>query len=1093
MSMKRTISDRPKAGGDGPPKKKARKGKGPAREANERAQWPEYFESVFQTAQALNTVLAFVSSRKHLATTFPVVRSSVDGLLKMPLKLEVVAELKALLPDLIKFAYIPKNELLVTDGVNQRSKSPDFGKYLGTSSGGGAVDEHVLILEFADNSKGKKSAAQGQLITMPPAMTPAAVKKLVEKRNERFVQAVNEYEPLHVFSIQKLTSMYSLLEATQPPEDSVQLLQAAGRDHIPVHPGVSSEQAPVRDLHIPDAASRPSIDELLTEIEKEEWYKSQIVANKVFEPRKSRTAPLANPLSDALAHALSASRGISSFYIHQAAAIDALDAGRNVIVSTSTASGKSVPTLRCLLEDASSRAIFVYPTKALAQDQKAALQQLLGSCAGLEHIQVDTYDGDTPQDRRRQIRERASIIFTNFDTLHASILPHEELWRPFLQDLKIFAIDELHYYTGLFGSHVAYILRRFRRICAAVGNNHVKFVSCSATISNPRQHMERITGLPPADIDVVTEDGAPCGEREFVVWNPPPVDEDMPMAGRKSSIGEATLLMRYLMKRGVRVILFCKIRRVCELAMKTLRAQLGEEGRYDILDRVRSYRGGYSQEDRRAIERDAFSGHLLGIIATNALELGVDIGALDAVIMLGFPFSVASFRQQAGRAGRRSRDSLAVLVGYGDPLDQHYMEHPEELFDGQIEDLVIDLESKVVLEAHLQCAAHEMPLSARDDVYFGPQMLEICESRLSKDDDGWYHTHPKFLPYPAQFISIRGMQEEKYLAVDVTKPDAPRTLEEIEISRALFEIYEGAVFIHQGMTFMVNEISHDDRIARLVKADVNWVTSPRDYTDVDAKQTYRIREVQGPYRAYYGRVEVMTKVFGFFKIRNGSILDTVDVDSEPWLRDSTGFWVDLSQRVLDVLRSKNILVAEAIHSAQHAFLNRFALAQEVRTECKAPEKEYMSRETSRKRPARLIFYDLPGKGGGVTSKAFDNVQDIFQKAADAIASCNCEEGCIKCIASTACKEKNEVHSKIGALVIIRDILGQLIDVKDIPDQQPSRGHVDSIVVAHPVKAAEGVTVEHTHAIEHTDIDEQKPSIEHTDFVEQKPNIASTSS
>ncbi|KAI5835646.1 P-loop containing nucleoside triphosphate hydrolase protein [Schizophyllum commune Tattone D] len=1078
MSMKRTIIDRPKAGGDGPPKKKARKGKGPAREANERAQWPEYFESLFKVFKALNTVLAFVSSRKHLATTFPVVRSSVEGLLKMPLKLEVVAELKALLPDLIKFAYIPKNELLVTDGVNQRSKSPDFGKYLVTSSGGGAVDEHVLILEFADNSKGKKSAAQGQLITMPPAMTPAAVKKLVEKRNERFVQAVND-----------------LLEATQPPEDPVQLLQAAGRDHIPVHPVVGSEQAPVRDLHIPDAASRPSIDELLTEIEKEEWYKNQMVANKVFEPRKSRTAALENPLPDALAHALSASRGISSFYIHQAAAIDALDAGRNVIVSTSTASGKSVPTLRCLLEDPSSRAIFVYPTKALAQDQKAALQQLLGSCAGLEHIQVDTYDGDTPQDRRRQIRERASIIFTNFDTLHASILPHEELWRPFLQDLKIFAIDELHYYTGLFGSHVAYILRRFRRICAAVSNNHVKFVSCSATISNPRQHMERITGLPPSDIDVVADDGAPCGEREFVVWNPPPVDEDMPMAGRKSSIGEATLLMRYLMKRGVRVILFCKIRKVCELAMKTLRAQLSEEGRYDILDRVRSYRGGYSQEDRRAIERDAFSGHLLGIIATNALELGVDIGALDAVIMLGFPFSVASFRQQAGRAGRRSRDSLAVLVGYGDPLDQHYMEHPEELFDGQIEDLVIDLKSKVVLEAHLQCAAHEMPLSARDDVYFGPQMLEICGSRLSKDDDGWYHTHPKFLPYPAQFISIRGMQEEKYLAVDVTKPDAPRTLEEIEISRALFELYEGAVFIHQGMTFMVNEISHDDRIARLVKADVNWVTSPRDYTDVDAKQTYRIREVQGSYRAYYGRVEVMTKVFGFFKIRNNSILDTVDVDSEPWLRNSTGIWVDLSQRVLDVLRSKNIMVAEAIHSAQHAFLNRFALAQEVRTECKAPEKEYMSRETSRKRPARLIFYDLPGKGGGVTSKAFDNVQDIFQKAAAAIASCNCEEGCIKCIASTACKEKNEVHSKIGALVIIRDILGQLTDIEHIPDQKPSRGHVDSIVVAHPVKAAEGVTVEHTHthAIEHTHASEPTHAFEDTDIDEQKPNIASISS
>ncbi|KAL1746966.1 P-loop containing nucleoside triphosphate hydrolase protein [Schizophyllum fasciatum] len=1037
------------AGGSGPPKKKSRKGKEPLSDTDRKAQWPDYFENLYKVFKALNTVLAFVSSRKHLATTFPVVRSSVEGLLKSPLKLEVVAELKALLPDLIKFAYIPKNELLVNDTTQQRGKSPDFSRYSSRADDAGIVDEHVLILELADNSKGKKSAAQGQLITLPPAMTPAAVKRLVEKRNQRFVQAVND-----------------LIEATEAPDDPVLLLQAAGRDHVPVHPGVDARQTPIHDLRIPDADDRPSIDEILTEIEKEEWYRNQMVANKVFEPRRSRTTQLSNPLPDVIKHALSTSRGISAFYIHQAAAIDALDAGRNVIVSTSTASGKSViyqvPTLRCLLEDASSRAIFVYPTKALAQDQKAALQQLLSSCAGLDNVQVDTYDGDTPQEHRKAIRERASVIFTNFDTLHASILPHEELWRQFFKDLKIFAIDELHYYTGIFGSHVAYILRRFRRICAAIGNWHVKFVSCSATISNPREHMEAITGLPSTDIDVVTEDGAPCGEREFVVWNPPPVDEDMPTAGRKSSIGEATLLMRYLMKRGVRVILFCKIRKVCEMAMKTLRAQLSEEGRYDILERVRSYRGGtyrYSQEDRRAIERDAFSGHLLGIIATNALELGVDIGALDAVIMLGFPMSLASFRQQAGRAGRRFRDSLAVLVGYGDPLDQHYMENPEELFDGKIDDLIVDLDSKVVLEAHLQCAAHEMPLSLQDDIYFGPHMREICETRLSRDDDGWYHAHPKFLPYPAQHVSIRGMQEEKYLIVDVTRADAPKTLEEVEISRALFEIYEGAVFIHQGMPFIVNEISHDDRIARLIRADVNWVTSPRDYTDVDAKQTYRIREIQSLYRAYYGRVEVMTKVFGYFKIRNNSILDTVDVDSEPWLRDSTGFWVDLSQRVLDVLRSKNIMVAEAIHSAQHAFLNRFALAQEVRTECKAPEKEYMAKETSRKRPARLIFYDLPGKGGGVTSKAFDNVQDIFQKAANAIETCNCEQGCIKCIASTACKEKNEVHSKIGALVIIRDILGQLTDIAHIPDQRPNRTH-DSIVVAHPVKAAEGVAIEH---------------------------------
>ncbi|KAG6897838.1 hypothetical protein C0992_010326 [Termitomyces sp. T32_za158] len=396
--------------------------------------------------------------------------------------------------------------------------------------------------------------------------------------------------------------------------------------------------------------------------------------------------------------------------------------------------------------------------------------------------------------------------------------------------------------------------------------------------------MSKIFGLTSEEIEAITKDGAPSGTKDFLVWNPPHIDEKVPSLGRHSSITEATGLMRFFMKRGIRVILFCKIRKVCELAMKTLRADLSNEGRLDILERTMPYRGGYSREDRRKIEQDAFNGRLLGIVATNALELGVDIGVLDAVIMLGFPVTIASFRQQAGRAGRRLKDSLAVLVADPYPIDQYYVTHPEELYEKSNDELVIDLNNKPLLEAHLQCAAQEMPLSHEDEKYFGDLFKEVCETQLVKDQDGWYHTNPKFLPYPSKFISILkvtdspvgGAQEETYAVVNVTKAEQSggrsSVLEEVEISRAIFEIYEGGV--------------------------------------------------------------------------------SVDLETPAWQRETTGVWIDVPKALLELFLLKGINPAEAIHAAQHAVLNRFSLAQDLKTECKVAEKEYKMAESKRKRPAR---------------------------------------------------------------------------------------------------------------------------------------------
>ncbi|KAF5373039.1 hypothetical protein D9758_001725 [Tetrapyrgos nigripes] len=1028
------------------------KGKGHETETLESEQeWPEYFNSLFKLFKAINTVLAFVSSRKQLANSFPAIRASVENIIKEPIDLSKVAELKALLPDIIKFAYVPRTSLQVFDSKKKRDNSPDFSIISQTrdsligltqaEEGSDSESEHVLSLEFADNWKGTLTGSGSSLpneahFSGLNSRTPKATKRLVERRNERFRKAVDE-----------------LLAATPPSDDPVALVQKAARDHIPVNPDTTSDDPFAMDdgpiLPIPDPEHRPSIEEVLEEIQEQRW------------------------------QALRNSRGIESFYTHQAAAINAIWENKDVIVSTPTASGKSViyqvPLLRFLEENRNATAIFVYPTKALAQDQRTALENLLVACPGLEHVQVSTYDGDTPQHLRAGIRTTASVIFTNFDMIHVSILPHEELWRSFLKNLKLFVVDELHYYSGNMGSHVAQIMRRFRRLCAAVGNRRTRFVSCSATISNPGKHMVDIFGISPDQIEVVQKDGTPAGQKDFIIWQSPYIDEEEKSFGRSGAIGEATGLMRHLMKRGIRVILFCKIRKV----MKALRAELTSQGRHDILNRVQAYRGGYSPEvramqnaphsplhtntkpqDRRRIENEAFTGHLLGIVATNALELGVDIGVLDAVIMLGFPMNIASFRQQSGRAGRRRRDSMAILVATGYPLDQYYVKNPSELFDGATDDLIVDLDNKFILEAHLQCAAHEMPVSLEDEKYFGPMTREICEKMLHKDNDGWFHTHNKYLPSPSKLINIRGSKEDKYVLVDVTKSARHATiLEEIEISRALFEIYEGAVGKHLLYHILwniyakcsslsdeqVHHIKHDGKMAELKQADVNWTTRPRDFTDVNAIETYRIREIKdSSHLAYYGRVDVRTQVFGFHKIRHGTILDIVDVESDPWEQETTGMWIDVPPFVLDLIREKHIKPAAAIHSAEHAFLNQFVLSQDLKTECKAEEKE-------------LIIYDPAANASGVAAKAFDNVSDILFRAFAKII-----QRIALGVLSGSCKEKNAVASKAGALAILKAIIGRDVDPDSIPeeidDMRHQQGH-DSIVTASFVRRRVDVKVE----------------------------------
>ncbi|KAG8875050.1 hypothetical protein FRB97_005471 [Tulasnella sp. 331] len=1000
------------------PVAKAR-GKKPTAKVEKKLEWPPYFDELFKIFKALNTVIAFCSSRQHIATTFSVIKKSVEGLLKKPLDLSQVAEIKAIIPDLMRFAYISTAELRVhsdqTSGVsgrggsnsNRRDVSPDwYTSDAKTWNGNDEGEEKVLVLDFVEAKKTKKPDLQtnGDFpgYALPPSMNPVAVKKLIEKRNERFSQAVNDEEE----------------------DDAVVLVMKAAKDHLPLDPfGTNSRADGISGENTSDP--RPSIEAIVDEILEAEDYRNQVVGRRVFEAKQAQWSELSHPLSKTIIEGLQVSMNVTRFFSHQTAAINALRNNRHVIVSTGTASGKSiiyqVPLLIFLEEDRDSTAIFIFPTKALAQDQKTALEQLLCRVPGLEDVQVATYDGDTPMSDRADIRENAS------DMLHITILPQEDKWRRFLKNIKIVVVDELHYYHGTLG--------RFGAVQPI---------------------------LLPLDIEVVTQDGSSAGRKDFLVWNPPLIDEMNAKSGRASSYNEACAMFRFLVKRGVKTIIFCKIRKSCELVMKTLRNQLAAEGRQDILEKIRAYRGGYSQADRRAIEKEAFSNKLLGIVATNALELGINIGTLDAVIMLGFPMSLASLRQQAGRAGRRAQGSLAVYVADSLPIDQHYVNNPEEIFDSTMADLVVDLSNEVVLEGHLQCAANEMPVSLdNDEQYFGDPKLfrKVCAERLVKDAEGWHHTHPKYKPRPSAFVPIRGVMEAKYTVLDVTNSGVNgkvAVLEELELSRALFEAsaYEGGIFMHQGMTYLVREVSHEDRTARIIQTDVNWTTRPRDFTDIDPVQTMRIRAIRGsPHRAYFGPILIKTVIFGFFKIRSSgidggiyrgaSILDTVDLDTPPFERQTNGMWIDVPTAVLDLIKRKGMNPAEAIHAAEHAVLNLaplFAMASagDVKTECKIAEKEYASKATTRKRPARLIFYDNAGKSSGVAAKAFDHS-----------------------IEDTECKEGNLVASKAGARLVLRSILDLPIVEDEIQEVDPmtAKAVPETIMEATGVYTAEGVEVE----------------------------------
>ncbi|MBT3362202.1 MAG: DEAD/DEAH box helicase [Chloroflexi bacterium] len=744
-------------------------------------------------------------------------------------------------------------------------------------------------------------------------------------------------------------------------------------------------------------------------------YQDQIVHIEHISPTRTITGELDTPLHPSLMSAIDG-LGLLPLYRHQATAINAVRDGKDVIVATASASGKTLcynlPVLETILNQKQSRALYLFPTKALAQDQIRTLGNLIsGMDVDIDH---STFDGDTPYDQRGEIKRAAHILLSNPDMLHLGILPNHQQWSGFLSRLKYVVIDEAHVYRGVFGSHLSNVMRRLRRICAHYGANP-QFILCSATIANPQDHADKLIGLP---CELIDNDGSPHGKKDFVFWNPPTID--VHKTKRRSSNSESMFISTELISRGIRTLTFAKTRRLTELIYIYIHKQLSQSAP-DLADRIKPYRAGYLPEDRRLIEQQLFNGELLGTVATNALELGIDIGKLDATVLTGYPGSIASTWQQAGRSGRRKGSSISFLIGVDNPLDQYFMQHPDVFFEKSHESALTNQGNPHILDPHLLCAAWELPLKARDSRYFGKRFEEaieglVSDDRLRKRTRGWYLS-PQ-IDYPAQDVNIRSSSSDNFVLVDASKDY--ELLEIIDSAKAFFQIHTGAVYLHQGDTYLITKLDLSNKTAYAEPTKVPYYTQPKDHTDISITKPLHKKHTGGVY-VVLGEVEVTTRVLGFKKKRvmSEDLIGEEALDLPPQVFSTIALWFDLPANMSKELARQGLDWAGGLHATEHAaiaLLPLFAL-------CDRNDIGGVSTtlHLDTEKPQIFIYDAYPG-GIGIAEKGYELIDQLWEVTLQIINDCPCEDGCPSCIQSPKCGNNNQPLDKQAARIILGTLL-----------------------------------------------------------------------
>jgi DEAD/DEAH box helicase domain-containing protein len=721
-------------------------------------------------------------------------------------------------------------------------------------------------------------------------------------------------------------------------------------------------------------------------------------------------------------------QGIERLYSHQAQALQAATEGPT-IVTTGTASGKSMcfnlPTLHILCEQTRARALYLYPTKALAQDQARAL-----AAFGLtKRVRPAIYDGDTPREARRQIRKSANVVLTNPDMLHVGILPNHAAWADLFANLAVVVIDEAHVYRGVFGSHVGNVLRRLRRIASLYGTRPI-FLLTSATIANPVELAERLTGLD--DVQLIDADGSPAPRRRIAVWNPPLTDAAL--GTRRSALGEAAELLARLARDGARTICFMKSRKGVEVLSRLVKEDL-QGSDPELAEQVQPYRAGYTPQQRRELEQRLVRGELRTVITTDALELGIDIGELDAAVVVTFPGTVASLRQMWGRAGRRGR-GLAVYVAGEDALDQFFCRHPEEFLERPVEAAILDHESPLIHRAHLLCAAHEGPLSHRDAEFLGPRWeahAEVLQSagelrRRTGTVGGDSYVPVRSAAYPAAEVSLRSASPESFAIVDVSSGEL---LGSTEAARAHSTVHEGAIYMHQGRSYEVRELDLQRRRALVAPFDGDWYTQPKSETDTEIMRLLDRREALGVTLSF-GEVSVTDTVLAYQRRRlsDHAQVDIVALDLPPTSFATQALWFELPTDLSSELSIKSAgfrlaatvpleILLGALHATEHAQIAVLPLI----AMCDRWDIGGLSTNFHPQTGVPTIFlYDGHPGGIGIARTAYARFEELCGDARRLIAGCPCASGCPSCVQSPKCGNLNEPLHKAGALALLERLL-----------------------------------------------------------------------
>ncbi|WP_278190210.1 DEAD/DEAH box helicase [Priestia megaterium] len=750
---------------------------------------------------------------------------------------------------------------------------------------------------------------------------------------------------------------------------------------------------------------RKNLQEVMDILQTNPSYQQNIVHWHTIEEKEAKTAPFPASLHTKLRQALE-NRGIGSLYTHQKTAFDLATAKKNVVAVTPTASGKTLcynlPVLQSIMENDQARALYLFPTKALAQDQKSELNEII------EEMEVPinsyTYDGDTPANIRQKVRKAGHIVITNPDMLHSAILPHHTKWVSLFENLKYIVIDELHTYRGVFGSHVANVIRRLKRICRYYGSNPI-FICTSATIANPKELAEHLTG---AHVMLVDNNGAPSGRKHFIFYNPPIVNK--PLNIRRSATLEVRNIAGEFLKNKIQTIVFARSRVRVEIILTYLQELVKNQLQNKS---IQGYRGGYLPKQRREIEKGLREGSIYGVVSTNALELGVDIGQLQVCVMTGYPGTVASAWQQAGRAGRRHGEAVIVMIASSSPLDQYMIQHPDYFFSRNPETARINPDNLVILVDHLKCASYELPFK-QGETFDGVEIEDVLEFLQEErvihfSGDKWYWMNDSF---PAHNISLRSASQENVVIIDQSDVANVKVIGEMDRFSAMTLLHDEAIYLHQGIQYQVEYLDWDEKKAYVREVDVDYFTDANLAVNLKVLEADKER-MERTYSIGYGDVMVsaMATIFKKIKFETHENIGSGPISLPEEELHTNAVWLSFEKEQFNEseerLEQALISVANALQSIAPLMVMCDPSDLHVVPQIKAVHNE---------QPTIFLYDRYPG-GIGLSDKVYEQMNDVLNQTNQLIVNCSCESGCPSCIGMEAQGE----YAKSDALVLLQQL------------------------------------------------------------------------